>query len=160
EAKKQNPAIQIIAQMAWAKWLLPLVKDQTEANAKSRLDKFAGSIPSFLEHYNLEGIDFDWEFDRMNPADLGMTIDYATHLFKRQRESLGDDKIMTITPDGDMAKIDGEVPKENLQSLDIEKVNDLFNAVIVQSYGYSRIKCEKYVDNYLDAGFKKSILFC
>jgi hypothetical protein len=121
EAKRQNPDIQVIAQMAWAKWLLPVVKDQTESNAKSRLDKFARSIPSFLEQYDLMGIDFDWEFDQINPTDLGMTIDYATYLFTRTRESLGSGKIMTITPDGDMAKVDGKIPTENLQSLDIEK---------------------------------------
>jgi len=99
----------------------------------------------------LKGIDFDWEFDHRDPATMGMTTDYATHLFTKTRESLdnlGGKMIMTITPDG-------EDPKKDPQSLNIERVNDLFDAVIVQSYG--RVG---YIDNYLNAGFDKSILFC
>lgn len=141
EAKKENPAIEIIAQMGWASGLQPLVEDQSKAEA--RLDKFANSIPGFLAEYFLHGIDFDWE-----SVPNEMTTEYATFLFTQTRTYCKDRgiNIMTITPDG-------YTPTG--QSLDIKVVNELFDAVIVQSY--QRLD---YIDNYVKAGINPSILFC
>jgi Glycosyl hydrolases family 18 len=141
EAKKENPAIEIIAQMGWASGLKPLVEDPVKA--EERLDRFAKKIPPFLNEYSLHGIDFDWE---SVPDEL--TTESATFLFTQTREYLNADKIklMTITPDG--AHPTG-------QSLDICVVNQLFDAVIVQSY--QRLE---YIDNYVKAGINPSIMFC
>jgi Glycosyl hydrolases family 18 len=139
EAKRQNPGIQIIAQMGWASGLLPLVADPKKA--ESRLDTFAKSIGSFVDDYRLQGIDFDWE---LVPAE--MTMENATHLFTQTRQSLGPGKIMTITPDR---------PDPKGQSLDVAKVNELFDAVIAQSY--ERVE---YIDSFIAAKIKSSILFC
>jgi hypothetical protein len=141
EAKKENPSIEIIAQMGWASGLQPLVADPSKAEA--RLDTFAQSIPAFLGQYFLHGIDFDWE-----SVPREMTTDYATFLFTQTRAYLKARglNIMTITPDG-------YTPTG--QSLDIKVVNQLFDAVIVQSY--QRLN---YIDNYVAAGINPSILFC
>jgi hypothetical protein len=98
EAKKENPAIEIIAQMGWASGLEPLVKDQPKAKAEERLNTFAKSIPAFLAQYSLHGIDFDWE----NLDTDVLTTDYATFLFTLTRRYLKSRgiKLMTITPDG------------------------------------------------------------
>lgn len=141
EAKKENPSIEIIAQMGWASGLAPLVEDQTKA--EKRLNTFAKSIPGFLKKYGLHGIDFDWE-----SVPDQMTTENATLLFKLTKQYLNNAgiNIMTITPDG-------STPTG--QSLDIGVVNDLFDAVIVQSY--QRVN---YIDNYVEAGIKTSILYC
>jgi hypothetical protein len=141
EAKKENPAIEIIAQMGWASGLEPLVDDP--AKAESRLNTFAQSIPDFLTEYGLHGVDFDWE-----SVPTNMTTENATLLFTLTRRYLTGRGIplMTITPDGDTP---------TGQSLDINVVNQLFDAVIVQSY--QRVK---YIDNYVNAGIKTSLLFC
>ena len=142
EARKENPGIEIIAQMGWASGLQPLVEDSSKA--LSRLDAFAKSIPGFLKEYNLEGIDYDWE----NINEDEMTTEYATHLFEQTRKCLSENHIplLTITPDGS---------DPTGQSLDIAVVNRLFDAVIVQSY--NRVG---YIDNYVNAGIKPSILYC
>jgi glycosyl hydrolase family 18 (putative chitinase) len=144
EAKNQNPGIQIIAQMGWASGLAPLVEDETKAAA--RLDHFAKSIAAFLDDYKLKGIDFDWESvpDGMGKKTDGVSL--STYLFRQTRIHIGDDRLMTITPDG----FD---PRD--QWLDIDAVNALFDAVICQSY--ERVS---YIDSYVDAGIKTSILFC
>jgi hypothetical protein len=141
EAKKENPAIEIIAQMGWASGLQPLVKDQ--AKAEERLNTFAESIPGFLAQYFLHGIDFDWE-----SVPREMTTENATYLFMQTRRYLKARgiKLMTITPDG-------KYPTG--QSLDISVVNQLFDAVIVQSY--QRLY---YIDNYVNSGINPPILFC
>ena len=141
EAKKQNPAIEIIAQMGWASGLKPLVEDP--AKAKGRLDTFAKSIPDFLAKYGLQGVDFDWE-----SVPSKMTTELATYLFTQTRNYLHARgiKLMTITPDGS---------HPTGQSLDISVVNLLFDAVIVQSY--QRLN---YIDNYVKDGIIPSILFC
>ncbi|MDX6269688.1 MAG: hypothetical protein QOD28_911 [Acidobacteriota bacterium] len=141
EAKKENPSIEIIAQMGWASGLAPLVEDQ--AKAEARLNTFAQSIPQFLGEYNLHGVDFDWE-----SVPTKMTTANASLLFtltRRYCTGYGFN-LMTITPDGE---------QPTGQSLDIKVVNELFDAVIVQSY--QRLY---YIDNYINAGIKPSILFC
>lgn len=141
EAKRENPAIEIIAQMGWASGLQPLVADQSKA--QKRLDTFAKSIPGFLIQYGLHGIDFDWE---SVPSE--MTTENATFLFTMTKRYLTASglNIMTITPDGDTP---------TGQALDINVVNQLFDAVIPQSY--QRLY---YIDNYINAGIKPSILYC
>jgi len=144
EAKKENPAIEIIAQTGWASGLEAVVVSQPKAKAEERLNTFAKSIPAFLAEYSLHGIDFDWENIDINV----LTTDYATFLFTQTRRYLKSHgiKLMTITPDG-------ECPTG--QSLDIKVVNDLFDAVIVQSY--ERLY---FIDNYVNAGINPAILFC
>jgi hypothetical protein len=141
EAKKENPNIQIIAQMNWAEYLEPLVDDSTKS--KARLDTFAKAIPGFLKEYDLTGVDFDWENipRKMNTAN-------ATYLFTQTKTYLKKNGIsfMSITPDG---------YKPTGQSLDIKVINDLFDAVIVQSY--NRVS---YIDNYIEADIKPEILYC
>lgn len=143
EARRENAGIGLIAQMNWAEYLAPLVEDA--GKAKSRLDAFAKSIPGFLKKYKLQGIDFDWE-----SVPAKMTTDNATYLFTQTKKYLSEsdirNPIMTITPDG---------PKPTGQSLNIDVVNRLFDAVIVQSY--ERVN---YIDNYIKAKIKSSILFC
>ena len=146
EAKKENPSIEIIAQMGWASGLLPLLGDKDKAYP--RLDSFAKSIPGFLKDYKLEGIDFDWEGINEYNVNGGMTTEFATYLFEQTRKYLNENRIplLTITPDG-------YTPTG--QCLDIAVVNRLFDAVIPQSY--NRVN---YVDNYMAAGIKPSILYC
>jgi Glycosyl hydrolases family 18 len=136
EARKQNPDIELIAQMDWASNLEPLVEDPKKAG--SRLDTFAKSIPVFLKKYNLDGIDFDWE-----GVPPKMTTENATFLFTQTRKHLGDNQIpiMTITPDTPGA-------------LDLKLVDKLFDAVIIQSY--ERVD---WIEEYLK-DIKPSILFC
>ncbi len=92
EAHRQNPNIQIIAQMGWASGLEPFVKDASKAPA--RLASFAKSIPPFLDRYGLKGVDFDWE---SVPGE--MTTELATFLFNQTKRYLGDDGILSITPE-------------------------------------------------------------
>jgi hypothetical protein len=141
EARKENSAIELIAQMGWAEGLAPLLEDPSKV--ESRLDTFAKSIPDFLKNYTLHGVDFDWE-----SVPDKMTTENATLLFTLTRNYLSqrDIPLMTITPDG-------STPTG--QSLDIDVVNKLFDAVIVQSY--QRVN---YIDNYVNAKINPSILFC
>ncbi|MCP4178395.1 MAG: glycoside hydrolase family 18 protein [bacterium] len=139
EAKNENKNIEIIAQMDWASKLAPLVEDKTKA--KNRLDTFAKSIPAFLNKHKLTGVDFDWE-----SVPGKMTTDLATYLFIQTNTYFNNKYIMSVTPDG-------STPTG--QSLNINVVNKLFDAVIVQSY--NRVY---YIDNYIKAGIKPSILFC
>ena len=141
EATQQNKHIKIVAQMAWASKLEPLVADKTKA--KARLATFAASIPDFLEGYGFVGVDFDWE-----SVPSKMTEELATHLFQKTRAAL-DAKgtyMMSITPDG-------KTPTG--QALDVKVVNQVFDAVIVQSY--DRVD---YIDNYVDAKIDPSKLYC
>jgi hypothetical protein len=75
-----------------------------------------------------------------------MTTEYATYLFEQTRKYLNKNHIMTITPDGsDLTR----------QYLDVAVVNQLFDAVIPQSY--NRVY---YIDEYVRAGIKPSKLYC
>ena len=137
EAKKEKPNIRIVAQMNYTSYLAPLIADSTKSQA--RLDVFAKSIPPLLKHYRLSGIDFDWESvpRKMTDAD-------SSYLFSKTRGYLKDNDIpfMSITPD-------------TLQALDIDVVNDLFDAVIAQSY--DRVY---YIDDFITAGIESSKLYC
>jgi hypothetical protein len=127
--------------MNWASYLAPLVTDISKSQA--RLDTFAKSIPDLLKKYGLAGIDFDWE-----RVPRQMTTDDASFLFTQTKGYLKENGLsfMSITPDG---------PSPTDQALDIDIVNNLFDAVIAQSY--NRVY---YIDNYIDAKIKPSILYC
>jgi GH18 family chitinase len=137
EAKKEKPNICIVAQMNYTSYLSPLVADSSKSQA--RLDAFAKSIPPLLKNYGLAGIDFDWE-----SVPYEMTTDDSSYLFSQTRAYLKDDGLpfMSITPD-------------TLQALEINVVNDLFDAVIAQSYG--RVF---YIDDFITKGIRSSKLYC
>jgi GH18 family chitinase len=149
QAKYQNRDIEVIAQMDHAWRLAPLVADPRKA--ETRLDTFAASIPKLLKQYNLQGIDFDWEFS--GGGGVGkMTTDLASFLFTQTRYYLNSDKdlnkpIMTITRDA-------EYPLK--EAMDFDVLNKVFDGIIVQSYG--RVY---YIDNYLNNGHgvKPSLLY-
>jgi hypothetical protein len=145
EARKQNPQIEVIAQMGWAIGLLPLFEDRSKM--RTRIETFARSIVRTCKEYDLQGIDFDWEFPGED-VPKKVPEEGATYLFEKTKEYLTQFNvpIMTITPDG---------PTPEGQSLNIGVVNRLFDAVIPQSY--NRVS---YIDNYVSAGINPSILCC
>lgn len=88
DLKKENPDLKAILSMGGAGagnegW--PIVVCDKDKRAK-----FVADIKSKVELYNLDGVDFDWEF----PADKEQADGYIS-LFRETREALGKDKIVT-----------------------------------------------------------------
>lgn len=116
EARRQNPKLKILCQFNWIKYLNPLVKDA--AKAKPRMDAFVNSIPLFLEKYEFDGIDFDWEFGE---EPVVFTEEHASHLLAETKTCIGEKKQLSISADTRV-------------SLNPNVVNEKVDIVIVQAY--------------------------
>lgn len=133
EAQKENPNLTILGQVNWATYLAPLVKDPAKANA--RIDAFAKSIPTFLNQYGFNGIDFDWE----QPA--AFSTEQASYLFTQTKTYIGSGAYLSITSD-------------TKKSLDPNIINQYVDIVNIQSYG--RLK---FIDDFINLGIKKEKIY-
>ncbi len=106
-------------------------------NDKDLTEKFAASVKVFLDQYQLDGIDLDWEYPAVegHPGHQYIPEDKAnfTRLVATLRKHLGKDKLITFAAGGLQVHLEG--------CFDWDKINNYVDFVNIMSYdlvhGYS-----------------------
>lgn len=101
DLKKENPDLKVLVTIGGT---CESGLSEMAASAANR-SSLAGQCKRVIEHYGIDGIDFDWEF----PGGVGGTPDdYANFalVLKEVRDSIGDDKLLTLAAGGDLAGMD------------------------------------------------------
>jgi len=119
----------------------------------------AGQCARVIEQYGLDGIDFDWEFPG---GEGGTPDDYANFakVLKVVRDSIGNDKLLTIAAGGDLAGLDVNNVAGMLEQLDYVNVMayDLggqapwHHTALYRSANTGWRSVEEVVQDYVDHG--------
>lgn len=101
DLKKDNPGLKVLVTIGGdcKSGLSEMAADP--ANRSS----LAGQCRRVIEEYGIDGIDFDWEF----PGNEGGTPDDYKNfalVLKAVRDSIGDNKLLTLAAGGDLAGMD------------------------------------------------------
>ncbi len=101
DLKKENPDLKVLITIGGTcqSGLSDMAADP--ANRSS----LAGQCRRVIEQYGIDGIDFDWEFPTVNG---GRPDDYENFalVLKEVRDSIGNDKLLTLATGGDLAGMD------------------------------------------------------
>ena len=128
--------------------------------------RFANDCKAFLEKYNLDGIDLDWEYPGLSwsgaACDPSCDVDNYVLLVKQLREILGDkyeisyagyctDKVPTTGGYKfiDIAGMDPYVDYVNIMTYDLDEAPKHHSAL---RDGRAYMDCVRSVQSYLDAG--------
>lgn len=136
EQKKRNPQLKVIISMGgWT----GCYTCSTVFSADSSRKLFAASVKQFLNDFNADGIDLDWEYPTIagapgHPYSLN-DKDNFTELIKTLRDSLGRQKEISFAAGGFKKYID--------ESVDWKKVTPLVDRINIMTYdlvtGYDTI---------------------
>ncbi len=144
---------------------------KSEANRKA----FADSCLVFLQKYNLDGIDLDWEYPgRGSASDPSCDVDNYVLLVKQLRETFGDkyiisyagyciDKVKVTDEDGvqvgwryiDIKAMDPYVDYVNIMTYELDAAPKHHSAL---NDPRANKDCKRSVDAYLNAGVAPSKL--
>lgn len=108
-------------------------------NDKNLTKKFASSVKTFLDKYQLDGIDLDWEYPAISGHPGHQFIpedrDNFTNLVKELRSALGKDKLVTFAAGGFQKFLDSSI---NWQA--VEPYLDFVNLMTYDLvHGYSTV---------------------
>ena len=169
DLKKLNPDLKISISFINAAENADNVKDGGfSAIAKSGADrkKFAQDCKAFLEKWNIDGVDMDWEFPGMSfsgmPFDVAVDVENHVLLMKELRETLGSKYLLTYAG----YCLNKQVVTGGYRYIDIQAVDPYVDFVNIMSYDldesprhHSALRapgaysdCERAVNTYLNAG--------
>jgi len=171
DLKKLNPDLKISISFINAAENADNVKDGGfSAIAKSAADrkKFAQDCKAFLEKWQIDGVDMDWEFPGMSfngmPFDVAVDVDNHVLLMRELRETLGTKYLLTYAgyclnkaavAGGyryiDIKAVDPYVDFVNIMSYDMDEA-PRHQSALRSPGAYS--DCERAVNSYLNAGIK------
>lgn len=120
DAKAANPAIKVLLTLLYGKqhMISQIFPDPANPDAASA-QKFAANVVAYLQHYNLDGFDIDWEWDYLSD-------DTTQAQFKTAFSAVG-----TALRQAGMLLTMGPATTNNL---DPETVNDHFDIIAFQMY--------------------------
>lgn len=120
DAKAANPAIKVLLTLLYGKqhMISQIFPDPANPDAASA-EKFAANVVAYLQHYDLDGFDIDWEWDYLSD-------DTTQAQFKTAFSAVG-----TALRQAGMLLTMGPATTNNL---DPETVNDHFDIIAFQMY--------------------------
>jgi len=87
DMKKRNKDLSVMASLGGGSFSSgPWTKLMNNNNAKN---KFFGSVKAWLDKYNFDGLDIDWEFPQKGEQDK------VVELFREIRKAIGNEKLLT-----------------------------------------------------------------
>lgn len=127
----------------------------------------AGDCARIIKEYGIDGIDFDWEF----PGGPGGTPDDYKNfakVLKAVRDSIGDDKLLTLAAGGDLAGMDVNnvgafldvLDYVNVMAYDLSGTPDTHHTVLYRSPITGWRSVDEVVEDYVNHGvpFDKMML--
>ncbi|MBO5268634.1 MAG: ThuA domain-containing protein [Muribaculaceae bacterium] len=121
--------------------------------------KFADDCLRIVKEFNLDGIDIDWEYPGSSVAGISSSPndkDNFTLLLKQLRETLGDDRLVTIATDAGAAHVDyrGAVPYldfVNMMTYDMGNA-PIHHAALYPSENTSSATCDSSAKAHIAGG--------
>lgn len=121
DAKANNPNIKFMMTLLWGNGdTITNIFANTNNTPQENADHFAANLLAYLEHYNLDGFDIDWEYPisvDTTQEQFKMLFTAIGKVFKAQKKKY----YLTLSP----ASVD---------NLDAPTVNDYFDFVNLQLY--------------------------
>lgn len=124
--KEQNPSLKTI--IAIGGWTEGSEKYSAMASSKASRETFADSVVDFLEKYNFDGLDIDWEYPSTRGGDSANDKDNLSDLLRLLRDRLGDGKLLTMAVAAN--------PRTVLTGYDVPTIVGLVDYISVMSYDY------------------------
>ncbi len=132
--KNENPSLQIVISVGG--WLWSGNFSDTAFTAESRA-RFVDSVIAFVEKYNIDGLDIDWEFpgevgagNRFRPEDgrnFTLLLTELRHRFDREQTRLGRHLILSIAAGAN---------DDYLQNTPMRPIARLLDTVNLMAYDY------------------------
>ncbi len=120
DAKAANPAIKVLLTLLYGKqhMISQIFPDPANPDAASA-EKFAANVVAYLQHYNLDGFDIDWEWDYLSDDTTQAQFKTAFSAVGAALRQAG--MLLTMGP-------------ATTNNLDPETVNDYFDIIAFQMY--------------------------
>lgn len=125
--KDQNPSLKTL--IAIGGWNEGSEKYSAMASSETTRNTFADSVVEFLEKYNFDGLDVDWEYPSARGGDLANDKENLNHLLRVLRDRLsGKGKMLTMAVSAN--------PRTVQSGYDIPTIVDLVDYISVMTYDY------------------------
>lgn len=153
--KEVNPDLKVLLCIGGSckSGLSEMAADSLKRNA------LAGDCARIIAEYGIDGIDFDWEFPG---AEGGTPDDYKNFIkvLSAVRDSIGDDKLLTLAAGGDLAGMDVDnVPAfldvldyVNVMAYDLSGTPDTHHTPLYRSPITGWRSVDDVVQDYVDHG--------
>jgi hypothetical protein len=139
DSRKANPDIKLLGTLLWGNEnLLSQIFSTDQSQWQQEAEAFAANLKTYLDHFQLDGFDVDWE----SPICFGTTQQQFAILFTAVRAAFGTGGryLLTLSP-------------AEVGNLDASTVNDAFDFVNLQLYSGFTSRQE-----FIDAGISADLL--
>jgi len=157
--KKENPSLQILVSVGGWLWSGNFSDAALTPESRSR---FIDSVVAFVEYYNLDGLDIDWEYpgqigagNRFRPEDkrnYSLVLAELRRRFNREQTKLGRPLLLTIA---------AGASREFLEHTEMRRVARSVDTVNLMAYDYYEPGSEAITGNhaplYIDPADPKHI---